>query len=85
MADTFDSHAVSITAPPSNAAPVIPSDTTDLAFVSRALYIGTPGDVRVLTNAGQDVTYKGVAGTKVLRVTRVFATGTTAADIIAEW
>ena len=85
MADTFDSHAVSITAPPSNAAPVTPSDTTDLAFVSRALYIGTPGDVRVLTNAGQDVTYKGVAGTKVLRVTRVFATGTTAADISAEW
>ena len=85
MADTFESHAVSITAPPSNAAPVTPSDSTDLPFVSRAIYVGTAGDLRVRTHAGQDVTYRGVSGTKVLRVTRVFATGTTATDIIAEW
>jgi len=85
MVDTFDSHTVSITSPPSNAAPVTPSDTADLPFVSRALYIGTPGDVHVLTNEGQDVLYKGLTGTKVLRVARVFASGTTASDIIAEW
>lgn len=85
MVDTFDSHAVSITAPPSNAAPVIPDDIVDLPFVSRALYVGSAGDLRVLTLAGQDVTYKGVSGTKVLRVQRVFATGTTATDIISEW
>jgi len=85
MVDTFNSHAVSITAPPSNASPVTPSDTVDLPFVSRALYIGTPGTLRVRTHGGQDVTYQGVSGIKVLRVARVFATGTTAADIIAEW
>lgn len=85
MVDTFDSHAVSITAPPSNALPVTPSDTADLPFISRALYIGTPGDLHVLTHEGQDVLYKGISGTKVLRVQRVFATGTTAGDIIAEW
>lgn len=85
MVDTFDSHAVSITAPPSNAAFVTPSDTADLPFISRAVYVGTPGDLHVLTLEGQDVTYKGISGTKVLRVARVFATGTTAGDIIAEW
>ncbi len=85
MADTFDSRALPITAPPSNAEPVIPSDTTDLAFITRALFVGTTGNIRVLTHAGQDVTYKNVTGTKVLRVARVFATGTTATDIVAEW
>lgn len=85
MVDTFDSHSTSITSPPSNAASVTPDDATDLPFVSRALYVGTPGDLHVLTHGGQDITYKGVSGTKVLRVARVYATGTTAADIIAEW
>lgn len=85
MVDTFDSHAVSITAPPSNASPVVPDDNTDLPFVSRALYIGGTGDLRVLTHGGQDVTYTGVSGTKVIRVQRVFATGTTATNIVSEW
>jgi len=53
MVDTFDSHATSITAPPSHAEPT--------------------------------VIYKALSGTKVLRVVRVMASGTTAADIIAEW
>lgn len=85
MIDNFNSHAVSLTAPPSSAAQVTPSDLVDLPFVSRALYIGTAGDLRVLTRDGQDVTYRNVSGTKVLRVARVFATGTTAADIVSEW
>ncbi len=85
MVDTFDSHSTSITAPPSNALSVTPSDTADLPFVSRAVYVGTPGDLRVLTQGGQDITYKGLSGTKILRIERIFATGTTAADIICEW
>jgi len=85
MVDTFDSHSVSLTAPPSNGASVIPSDTDDLPFVSRAIYVGTPGDLHVLTHSGQDVTYKALSGTKVLRVQKIYATGTTAADIICEW
>lgn len=85
MVDTFDSHTVTITAPPSNAVAITPDDTTDLPFASRAIYVGTAGDLRVQTLGGQDVTYVGVSGTKVVRVTRIFATGTTAANIICEW
>ena len=85
MVDTFDTHAVSLTAPPSNAALATPSDTSDLPFVSRAIYVGTPGDIHVLTHGGQELTYKAVSGTKILRVRRIYATGTTAADIIIEW
>ena len=85
MVDTYDSHTASITAPPSHALVVTPSDTEDLPFVSRALYVGGAGDLRVLTQGGQDITYKGLSGTKILRVERIFATGTTATDIICEW
>jgi len=38
-----------------------------------------------MTQGGDEITYKALSGTKILRVARVFATGTTAADIIAEW
>jgi hypothetical protein len=85
MVDTFSSHGTSITSPPGRAAQVTPDDANDLPFFSRALYIGTPGDVRVRTLEGDEVTYKNLVGTKVLRVSRIFATGTTAADIISEW
>ena len=85
MADLFDTRSVPITAPPANALAVAPSDTQDLPFVTRALYVGTGGHLRVLTLEGQDVTYRNVSGTKVLRATRVFQTGTTATDIVAEW
>jgi len=83
--DPFDSHAASLTTPPSSAAPIAPSDTVDLPFVTRAIYIGTPGDLRVLTRDGQDVIYRNLSGTKVIRATRVLATGTTAGDLVGEW
>ena len=85
MADLFDNRSIPITAPPANALSVSPSDTEELPYVTRALYIGTSGHLRVRTLEGHDVTYRNVSGTKVLRVTHVFQTGTTATDIIAEW
>lgn len=85
MVDTFSSHVTSVTSPPERALAVTPSDTVDLPFVSRAIYVGTAGNLRVLTLEGDDVTYANIAGTKVIRVKRVYATGTTAADIISEW
>jgi hypothetical protein len=85
MVDTFSSHGTSITSPPARAAQVTPDDTNDLPFFSRAIYVGTAGDMHVRTLEGDDVTYKNLSGTKVLRVARIFATGTTASDIIAEW
>lgn len=85
MIDTFSDHVTDISAPPSNALQVNPSDTADLAYVTRAIYVGIQGDLRVLTHNGQDVIYKDVIGTKVIRAKKVFATGTTAGALIAEW
>jgi hypothetical protein len=51
------------------------------------LYVGTGGNVRVLTAGGDDVVIVGVAAATFIpiNVVQVFATDTTAADILALW
>ena len=51
------------------------------------LYVGVAGDVRVLTADGDDITLKTVGAGSFLPVQtlKVFATDTTATDIIALW
>ena len=70
-----------------NAAAVTPSDTDNLTVVSRGIYIGSAGAVRVLTAGGQTVTFSGLAVGTIhpIRAQRVFATGTTANGIVAVW
>jgi hypothetical protein len=85
MHDISKTRSASIISPPSNAAAVLPDDGVDLPSVSRAIYVGTAGDVAVITENGQNVIYKNLSGTKVLRARRLLATGTTATDLIVEW
>jgi hypothetical protein len=51
------------------------------------LYIGTGGNLRVITAGGQDVTFNGILGGTFLpvQVLKVFQTGTTATNLIALW
>lgn len=65
--------------------PVAPHDTNELAYVSRALYIGGAGAVKVTTLKGTDLTFAAVPVGTVLhvRAKKVFATGTTATNIVA--
>lgn len=85
MIDTFSDHSSDISAPPSNAVQITPSDTADLSYLTRAIYVGIQGDLRILTHNNQEVIYKNILGIKVIRAKRVFATGTTAGALIAEW
>lgn len=74
---------------------VVPNDTTNILYPGSpdglleafVLYIGTGGDIRVLTATGNDVVFKNVLGGTFLpvQVVRVFATSTTATDILALW
>ncbi len=81
-----------VDSPAWDAGPVTPSDTVDLLFQSRGLYVGGTGDV-VVNMAGPDstnpVTFKAVPAGVLLpiRVTRVLAvgSGTTATNITAIW
>lgn len=75
------------------AALVTPSDTDQIPSVSGGtnngcvLYIGTPGNVRVLTVGGDDVIFTGVYAGQFfpVQVLQVFDTGTTAGEIVALW
>jgi len=51
------------------------------------LYVGTGGDLKVLTAGGDEVTFVGVNGGTFIPVNciQVFNTGTTAANIVALW
>ncbi len=85
--DTFKNHTRSLTSPPEHAAAILPQDGADLAVATRALYVGTGGDVAVRMLDGSVVTLANVPnGTMLpLRVDRVLATGTTADAILGFW
>jgi len=85
MSDDFENHTAGLTSPARNAAAITPSDTADLASATRALYVGQSGNVRLVTVAGQTVTFNNMLPGVVypLRVARVLATGTTATGLVA--
>ncbi len=58
---------------------------TDLAVSGAVVFIGVGGDVKVTTVSGDTATFKNLADGSVLavQVRRVWATGTTATDMIA--
>jgi hypothetical protein len=84
--DPFDGTGRSEHAYFTGAAEVTPSDTVDLAVVSRTLLVPNAGMIKVTLLDGQTVTIK-TEGTYFLplRVTRVWAGGTTCNGIVAVW
>ena len=71
--------------PARDALAVTPSDSVNLGLAARALYIGSNGNVAVITRGGQTVTFVGIVAGTILpvRVSRVLSTGTTAGNIVA--
>lgn len=59
------------------------SDTVDLVNTSRALVVGTAGNIKVTTLGGETVVMAFPAGVTPIRVTRVWLTSLTAAGITA--
>jgi hypothetical protein len=84
MADQHSSFVEGLTSPADNQVAITPSDSTDLAFVSRAIWVGGAGNIVITPTAGgSSVTYTVVAGTILpIRASRVLATGTTATQIV---
>lgn len=62
---------------------ITPNDATDLAITADELRIGSAGNVKITTSAGDTVTVPNVAAGDFITcgVTRVWATGTTATGI----
>lgn len=71
--------------PADGAISITPSDTVDLASISRAIYVGTPGALKVDMADDTTVTFVGMLGGTVypIRAKRVYSTGTVASNLIA--
>ena len=84
MPDTFSNLAEGLTAPADNLIAITPSDSTDLAHNSRAIYVGGAGNLVVTpAGGGSNVTLAVVAGAVLpIRVSRVLSTGTTATGLV---
>ena len=85
--DDFKSLGENLNMPGQRAHALTPDDGSDLSHITRGIYIGTSGDVTVTLAKdpdGQFVTLRNLAagGIHGLRVKRVWATGTTATDIV---
>lgn len=84
MPDRFADHAPSLQSPATTGFAVTPADGTDLPEVTRAIYVGTSGDVAAVLASGAELIFTGVAGGTVLpvRLRRIKATGTTAGTLV---
>lgn len=84
--DTFSTYSASLEGPADNIAAVTPSDSVDLTTIPRALWVGGEGNLKVTAKGGGTETFLSVpVGWFPVRARRVFATGTTATNIIAVW
>ena len=66
-------------------ADIVPSDTVDLPEPTRGIYVGGGGNIKIDFVSGGTVTFVGWLGGTILPVQalRVYATGTTATNMIA--
>jgi hypothetical protein len=85
--DIFAAGNSAILSPLTRAVAVTPSDSVDLAFVTRELWVGTAGNLSLEMHGGDSIVITGVpAGARLpYRVSRVNATSTTATGIVALW
>ena len=84
--DTYKNVFPGLESPVTRAAPVVPDDDADLPYVTRALHVGTGGDLHVTLSGGQSLVFPGIGpGWHPIRAARVHATGTTAAGIVGAW
>lgn len=84
--DQFSYTSETVFAPADNAVAVTPNDSTDLTYVTRAVYVGGTGNMVVtMAGGGSNVTFTGIPAGSVLpiRVSRILSTSTTATSIVA--
>lgn len=83
--DDFNNYSPGLDAPATRGAAITPNDSADLAFATRAVYVGGAGNIAaILQGDTVAVTFTGVVAGSILpiRVARVLATGTTATALV---
>jgi hypothetical protein len=87
MADPYAKNVAGLDSPAENSADLTPDDGTDLTTATRALWVGVTGSVKVTLVGGTTVTFASVPGGTILpvRVARLWATGTSATNLLGLW
>jgi len=83
--DPFENSVDSLIAPAKDAFDIVPSDSGQLATITKAIYVGTGGDIVLRAIDGQaDVRFVAVGSGAILpiRVSAVRLSGTTASNIV---
>lgn len=83
--DPFESNTDSLVAPAKLAFAISPDDTLELTSATKAIYVGTGGDLTVRSiDSDGDVIFRNVVSGSVLpiRLRSVRQTGTTASDLV---
>jgi len=82
--DEFEDHQSGLASPAEAAQAITPSDSLALPRVTRAIYVGGTGNLRVMMRSGDVASFAGVQAGMVypLRVAQVMATGTTATGLV---
>jgi hypothetical protein len=73
--------------PATSAVSITPHDTNDLDTVTRGIYVGASGDLKVDMVGGGTVIFVALVGGVIhpIQARRVYSTGTTATGIIGIW
>lgn len=84
MSDSFASHQRGLESPGEHAFAVTPNDSADLAYVTRGVYVGGTGTLKVTMLGGEAVTFTGLAAGVIhpIRASRIWSTGTSATTIL---
>lgn len=75
------------TSPAEHAAAITPHDTNVLTNVTRGVYVGGSGNLKVTMIGGETVTFVGLAAGVIHPIAAqiIWSTGTTATSIIGVW
>lgn len=83
--DPFANTLESVVAPASDCFPIAPNDSSDVPKATKALFVGTGGDIVLRSVSGAaDVTFRNLPDGSILdvRVRAVRATGTSASNLV---
>ena len=82
--DKYQKYQSGLESPASSAFLIAPDDVTPLSQTTRAIYVGSPGNVSVTMLSGEQVVFYGVSAGSILpiRVQQVLHSGTSATQII---
>lgn len=84
MTIPFDGRSAAITGPAPDGFAITPDDATELSEITRAIYIGTAGDITLTLVSNTELLFKNIPSGTILpvRARRIKATGTTATDLL---